>query len=409
MLTKQLAIADYEQGRIHPDRLSRKSHAHYAARAAAMLRLYESGIGRTRRDLHCAVHALFAEESDCPVRRINAFCKLLDDASMYAQGRQGLAAALRREVFQQAATMHPLVSRADRLFPHAEVAVKEAIATRLGLTWHEIDQQLFADVPECHRLETFQGYPSSEALLARYNVAQVQVALFRAVEMVIWASADFKTILRYAKLAGLMHTIRRLPGPDAANSAGRTESRYEIRLDGPASVLRGTRRYGVAMARFLPALIACRGWRMHVLLETRRAGHLVSLDLSSEDHLSSHLPPPEEFDSRVEEGFARRWGEERDGWSLHREGEVLHRGQKVFVPDFVLRHRDGRSVLLEIVGFWTPEYLQAKAQTLRAFKEHKLLLAVARPASRYMPDLPLETIHYKTALRPEAVLARLGT
>ena len=66
--------------------------------------------------------------------------------------------------------------------------------------------------------------------------------------MTVWASDDFKTILRYAKLARLMHTIVRTG-----------EGRYRFRFDGPASVLRHTRRYGAAMARFLPALIACRG------------------------------------------------------------------------------------------------------------------------------------------------------
>ena len=43
------------------------------------------------------------------------------------------------------------------------------------------------------------------------------------------------------------------------------------------------------------------------------------------------------------------------------KAKFLHRGQKVFVPDFVFRHSDGRTVLIEIVGFWTPEYLQAEA------------------------------------------------
>jgi hypothetical protein len=282
------------------------------------------------------------------------------------------------------------------LCQHTEATAKALIAAELGRSWEEIDHQLFADVPECHRLESFKGYAGGAALLGRYNVAQVQVALFRAAEMIIWAVDDFKTILRYAKLAGLMHAIRKL-----------SESRYEIRLDGPASVLRGTHRYGVAMARFLPALIACRGWRMHAVLQTRRAGCLLSLDLSPEDHLTSHLPAPEEFDSRVEEQFAKRWGDKREGWWLHREGEILHQGQKVFVPDFVLRHEDGRAVLLEIVGFWTPEYLQAKLQTLRAFQDHKILVAAAKPASRQTADLPPETIHYKTALRPEVVLDRM--
>src|SRR5207302_9337790 len=123
--------------------------------------------------------------------------------------------------------------------------------------------------------------------------------------------------------------------------------------DGPASILRSTRRYGVALARFIPALIACRGWRMHALLRTPRRGWSVGFDLSPEDGLTSHLPAPSEFDSSVEEDFARRSGPEpRQGWTLVREGAVLHQGQKAFVPDFVFRHDDGRSVFLEIVGFW---------------------------------------------------------
>jgi predicted nuclease of restriction endonuclease-like RecB superfamily len=398
MLTRELAIADYEQGHIRPDRLTRRSHAPYAGYAEQMLQVYRHGGGRTRRELHRAVHAVFAGETDCPLRRIDAFCKLLDDVSTFAHGRRGLAATLRRYVFRQAATLHPLVRRADRLFQHDEAAAKDAIAAELGLSWEEVDQQLFADVPECHRLRAFEGYPSGEALLARYNVAQVQVALFGAAEMIVWATDDFKTILRYAKLARLMHTIRRLG-----------DSRYEIRFDGPASVLRGTRRYGVAMARFLPALLACRGWRLHAVVQTHRRGWLVSLDLSPEDGLHSHLPPPREFDSRVEENFAKSWGGKRDGWLLEREGEFLHQGQKVFVPDFVLRHEDGRTALLEIVGFWTPEYLQAKLQTLRAFQAHRVLVAVAEPVARHMTELPAGVIRFKSALRPEDVLERLRT
>jgi predicted nuclease of restriction endonuclease-like RecB superfamily len=396
MLTKQLAIATYEKGRLLPDRLTRQGHAHYLTHAERMLQAYRTGIGRTRRELHRAIEAIFASKTDCPTRRIQAFCKLLDDASTWASGSASEAARLRRDVFRRAAALHPLVRCPDRLFPHEETAAKTALAAEMGASWEEIDQKLFADVIECHRLEAFNGYPSGEALLARYNVAQVQVALFRAVEMIVWATDDFKTILRYAKLARLMHSIRRLG-----------DSRCEIRLDGPASVLRATRRYGVAMARFLPALIACRGWRMHAVLQTHRRGHFVSLDLSSDDRLNSHLPAPEEFDSHVEEDFARRWGAKRDGWTLDREGEVLYQGQKVFVPDFVFRHDDGRNVLMEIVGFWTPEYLQAKFQTLRTFAEQRILVAVAKGASRQVKELPAGAIVFGSALRPEVVLERL--
>ena len=46
------------------------------------------------------------------------------------------------------------------------------------------------------------------------------------------------------------------------------------------------------------------------------------------------------------------------------------------MPDFVFRHRDGTEVLMEIIGFWTPEYLAHRRETLQKFPKNKILLAV---------------------------------
>jgi predicted nuclease of restriction endonuclease-like RecB superfamily len=397
MLTREHAIAEYEKGRVIPDRLTQVEHAHYLTYAKRMLLVYQRGAGRTRQELHRDVHHIFAAETDCPTRRIDAFCKLLDDASTFQTEQRTRAAVLRRTVFQLAATKHPLVRSADQLFEEEEKKVKGQVAAQLGRSWDEIERDLFADVMEFHRLKSFEGYPDPAALLARYNVAQLQVALFGAIAMTVWATQDFKTILRYAKLARLMHTIRHAGG------------RYEIRFDGPASVLRQTRRYGTAMAKFLPALIACQGWRLHAIVQTPRSGWTVALDLSPADRLNSHLPRPNEFDSDVEAAFAKKWGDERrDGWTLIREGEILHQGQKVFIPDFAVRHDNGQTVLIEIIGFWTPEYLQAKLQTLRLFANHPILLAVNEQSAEQMPDLPQNVIRYKTVLKLQDVLQALG-
>jgi predicted nuclease of restriction endonuclease-like RecB superfamily len=196
-----------------------------------------------------------------------------------------------------------------------------------------------------------------------------------------------------------MHSIRR------AN-----DNVYEFTFDGPASVLRETRRYGVAMAKFLPALLACQSWRAHAVIQTPRAGWHVALDLSPEDGLRTHLPAPDEFDSDIESEFARKWGHEpRDGWTLSRESDILHIGQKVFLPDFTFQHSDGRKVLLEIIGFWTGEYLTSKLQTLSLFRETLLLLAVQEHVAESLPDLPAGTIVYKTALKVKSVLEHLAT
>ncbi len=397
MLTREHAIAEYESGTVRPDWLTRQRHAHYERFAEAMLAIYRNGIGRTREQLHQSVHALFDDETECPIRRIDAFCKLLDEKSEFDRDRRGSAARLRQVVFQRAALKHPLVKSADQLFESDEARVKREIAGDLGKPWREIERSLFSDVIQFHLLTAFTGYESPADLLARYNVAQCQAVLYDAVSMTVWAREDFKAILRYAKLARLMHTIAR-----------QSDGQYLIHFDGPASVLRQTRRYGVAFAKFLPALLACSSWKMKAVIRHHRSHWQNLFRLSPGDGLKSHLPPPEEFDSRLEARFADRWGgEPREGWRLIREGEILHKQQKVFVPDFAFEHDGGASVLMEIVGFWTPEYLEAKRESLKSFPEQRILLAVADSVD--WPDsMPGHSIiRYRTAVKVNDVLDQL--
>jgi len=397
MLTKELGIAVYKNNRVFPDKLSKSSHKHYLLYAEEMLHVYRNGTGKTRKDLHSAIQRIFQHESDCPPRRINAFCKLLDDASRYRKDIPGKAAKLRKTVFRKAAPFQPLVGSVDRLFEHGEMEIKNKIAAELGRSWEQLEQDLFADIMEYHRLEEFSGIDEAADLLAKYNVAQLQVVLYGAVKMIVWTATDFKTVLRYAKLAKLMHTIER-----------RDDGVYQIQLDGPASTLRKTTRYGVYMAKFLPALISCSDWKMCARIRSGKKNWFTEFNLSHRDNYHSHLPPPADFDSSVEEGFLEKWGtESREGWTLIREGEILWQGQKVFFPDFVLTHEDGRRVLLEIVGFWTPQYLLEKARTLGLFKEYHILLLVDQSIAEKLPELPLKVITYKSAVRLKDVLAYL--
>ncbi len=48
------------------------------------------------------------------------------------------------------------------------------------------------------------------------------------------------------------------------------------------------------------------------------------------------------------------------------------------IPDFTLRNQTGLEVYLEIVGFWTPEYLKKKIAKVRAANLDNLILAVSK-------------------------------
>ncbi|MGE5340364.1 MAG: DUF790 family protein [Candidatus Omnitrophota bacterium] len=393
MLTKEHSIVQYKNGKVYPDRLSQKIHGHYLAFAQQMLDVYRSGAGKMRKELHAHIRKIFENEPDCPPRRIDAFCKLLDEAGVYDLERGKKAPDLRIKIFKKAALFHPLVQRVDRLFEHGEEDVKRRIAEDFKMTWDEIESEMFADIIEFHRLKEFRGYSGPEALLSKYNVAQVQAALFRAVRMEIHIGKDFKTILTYAKLARLLHSIELS-----------RDGKYTIKFDGPASILRHTTRYGVCMAKFIPALLACSDWEMEARFSNRNV-----LRISVNDRLKSHLPAPEEFDSSFEQAFAEKWGDKpRDGWTLIREGGILHQGQKVFIPDFLFQHEDGRKVYLEIVGFWTPEYLKAKRDVLQLFGNYRPLVAIAESLNEKIDVLPDNAILFKESLALKDVLSYLS-
>jgi hypothetical protein len=391
MLRSEQSIVHYANGRAIPDRLTRITHRHYLDYAQRMIAVYRTGGGSVRRELHRSIRNILAIEPDCDRRRIAAFCKLLDDAGEFDTDRRGAAAALRLKVFSRAAEFFPLVTEPDQIFERSERETKQRIAGELGKPWEEIDAALYLDVIDRQPLLSFESGIAPEDLLSRYNLAQLQACLYKSQQMIVTASDDFAAIIRYAKLARLLIEVRR-------TSAGV----YRIELSGPSTVLRQTGRYGVNFARFAAGLVACAGWELQARVTTPWNAQ-AQLRIRAGDGYRSHVQVPGEFDSQVEASLASAWGEVRDGWRLVREAGILHQGQTTFVPDFLLKHADGRNAFLEIVGFWTPEYLAAKRKTLATFKDHRIVLAVPKRTAKIEADAA-GIVVYKTRVDPEAVV-----
>ena len=56
-------------------------------------------------------------------------------------------------------------------------------------------------------------------------------------------------------------------------------------------------------------------------------------------------------------------------------------------------------VHLEIVGFWTPEYLERKRETLALFADTPIIVAVAASVAERLVELPVSVITYRTRLK----------
>lgn len=322
--------------------------------------------------------------------RVEAVVELLDGVASYEWPRGAWQAERRLRVFAAAAREHPVLD------PERARALLATLLDPPPEGDEGVVAALYADYPEFHRLSAFPAGYTAADLRADYALAQVQALLYDATRVVVEARADFKHILQYAHLARLLHRIER-----------REDGGYRLVFDGPNSVLRQTRAYGVDFARLLAALVQARDWRMTAEIILRKGWRPVTFTLSAADGLRSRVPAPALFDSRLEEALARKFGRERDGWRLAREGAILEAGGAVLVPDFVFTHADGTEVALEILGYWTPEYLRDKLARLQRVRAPNLLVAV--PAARALAPgtVPAPVLPFKSRIKLNDLLPRL--
>lgn len=123
--------------------------------------------------------------------------------------------------------------------------------------------------------------------------------------------------------------------------------------------------------------------------------------------LTSHYGALSPFDSAIEESFYDKFNRKNRKWSIEREGSLIELGNTVFIPDFTFRHEDGRIAYMEIVGYWTPEYLEKKIEKLNRFQGKNLILAVNSQLNCGRGDFNVDVIFYRTGIKLADVLAAL--
>ncbi len=292
---------------------------------------------------------------------------LLDACDFQAPPGAEDAEVIRAAVFTARGQHWPPVP-GDALLPYEEGAA------RSGRTADDAERLLYADAPGARLLVRAPDWDGRK-LLARYNLELARAVLLGAERVQLTARGGWRDIFRAVKSARLMHTVTR---------AGRS---YRIELTGPAAafIVRPA-RYGARMARVIPALARAPGWRMEA--DVRHAGALRTFVARGRPRARAAKAPVggevrrARYDSKWEKSlateFRKRFGRERSGWTLSREATPVAAGDELFLPDFTLRHTDGREALVEIIGFWTPEYLESKARKIAAAGLTRLLLVVYR-------------------------------
>lgn len=277
--------------------------------------------------------------------------------------------------------------------------VLSAVAASLGVTAGDLQDSLFADLPG-ERLVGASAQPLSALELAlRTNLALVQALLFHAIAVKIDVEGNTRVLVRHAKLRGLICTI--------ADRTGRRGSSLEI--SGPFVLFRNTRLYGRALGELVPLLAWCPHFRLqaHCVF----AGRHLTLELQTGDPIFP-ARAPREYDSRVEERFARDFRRLAPDWDVVREPEPITADGTLIFPDFALQHRSNpvRRWLLEIVGFWTPDYVARKLARYKSAHLSNLILCIDENRNCAEADLPPEALvlRFRRRVDATAVLRIVG-
>lgn len=402
MLTADLLRTWKKGPYIGPKYISTTDDA-YLALAEKLIALFTDHKGHARGELQISLRNHLADSPDYLIHR--GFSKLLLDlAEFQIVSKSGLDPKhLRERLFARAAENAPVVLKPDLLHPVTKADILNAIALELHTDPDVIASEMYADLPQNHILSTFEP-PTPEWLLNRYNVALAQGILYQCVNMRLIAykniPARYKQLFKFIKFHRLMHSI-----------TGDLHSGYEIMLDGPLSMFRQSKKYGLQLAAFFPALLLCTKWSMEaeILIGEQDMRYFT---LSSDEHsLVSHYKDATQYDSLLEEKFAQQFEKLDSEWRLDRETEIVNLKETVFIPDFTVTHKiDGRIALVEIVGFWRADYLKRKFEKIRRAGLSNLIIAISanlKTSEDDLRDLPGTVLFFKQTLNPKEVLEKV--
>jgi predicted nuclease of restriction endonuclease-like RecB superfamily len=330
--------------------------------AAEMLSIYcliEGQPAPTRGEIAQLAEPIINDANDIKVAK--GLQKIILDNCEFAIPRDFDYATARHEIFTATAGLLKSGSRNDpdefcsnmrQLLPQYEALISSGIYT---------------DLPENESLiKVKQIFPKE--LLERYNCAQVQSLLLRSKQFTLCLSdvspVELRRTFKYLKFFRLLADIYQLP-PD----------KIEIIISGPATILENTKKYGLQLATFFPAVCLLKKWSVKADIEYN--GRIYKLRINQESKLNSHY---HNFSAYIPEEitiFHRLFRDKKLSWEIVGETPCFHAdNNEVIFPDLSFKHISGTIIHLELFHRWHAGALIKRLDFCTANQNIPLLLGV---------------------------------
>jgi predicted nuclease of restriction endonuclease-like RecB superfamily len=253
----------------------------------------------------------------------------------------------------------------------------------ISLPAERLEESLWLDDDDDKVLVRLVDEPPAD-LAAAYDMEIFSTILMNSYSLTLGPVRDgavVKFIFRGLRLYGLLFEARS------------SEEGLEFTVEGPLTLFRKPSKFGFRLAILLyrlRQLASRKPFSCRYAIEFRKSRKKATLEGDI-----SEIPPlswPNVgdlrfslFDSKVEAKVYSTFSTiDLNGWRVEREPEPIILGSSVFIPDFRLRRGDAE-VLLEVVGFWMPEYKKRKGAKLKGLQKaglKEMLLLVDKKAEK---------------------------
>lgn len=292
----------------------------------------------------------------------------------------------------------PALSAAER---EARIAYA---AQELEITCAAVETLLWSDLPRERPVELPRGRPSEFEVAALANVQLLQRAVRRAQSLTLRVWGDAGPLVRAAARRGLLTTL------SVRADADRDARVTVLDIVGPLALFHRTAVYGRALADLVPLLADCE--RFELELTARGREQFYTIEVASPvllPAIPARLTVPG-FDLqrliKALEREARSATAAGPAVTITPHVAAIRSGNALVCPD-VLIERGERRVYVEIVGFWTIEFLQRKLALYRAAGIADVVLCIDDSRGCSDDELPDDMPVLRYAKRMTMLASRL--
>jgi len=378
VLPPELTRARKREGKLTLSALSSAERARACELSTALIASSRTLVGSDREQ----VEAAWASLPTSPKERklLLGLTHLVEQHAEFAAPESVDPESVRRAVFGRAVERRSALADGEHLDRDAVLA---EVGAEMGLAPATLEAALYADLRSAQRLQAC-SLPTPEALVAEYELLQVQSVLLRSVRIeaeVRAARPDaYRELFRKLKFRQLLHRIQTL-----------SPTGYKVTIDGPMSLFGATTKYGLELSLSLPALLACGQLKLKAELRWGKRREKLDFELVN----AGVADPSGSSGVRTEVvELLQALHAAKSPWQARLSDELIdltEEGGAVLVPDIELRSipmtqpakpnerpepAEG-SVLIELLGYWSRDAVFRRIEAAEKGLKRKVLFVVS--------------------------------